>query len=100
MKLLRAVLVFALLCLAVSPGAAYMITEFCADGYAAGDGDEYFVLEGEGSLASWSVTDGEGTVSLPDADGPSSREVLSSIIRFTRPIRILKSSTACRRCRK
>ncbi|MBO5432221.1 phospholipase, partial [Methanocorpusculum sp.] len=69
MKLLRAVLVLALLCLAVSPGAAYMITEFCADGYAAGDGDEYFVLEGEGSLASWSVTDGEGTVSFPAGSG-------------------------------
>ena len=69
MKLCRAVLVFALLCLAVSPGAAYMITEFCADGYAAGDGDEYFVLEGEGSLASWSVTDGEGTVSFPAGSG-------------------------------
>ena len=65
----RILLVFLLLCLAVSTASAYTITEFCADGYAAGDGDEYFVLEGSGSLSAWSVTDGEGTVSFSSGSG-------------------------------
>ncbi|HJJ31532.1 MAG TPA: phospholipase D-like domain-containing protein [Methanocorpusculum sp.] len=58
-----------LLFLAVPAGAAYTITEFCPDGYASGDGDEYFVLEGTGDLSEWSVTDGEGTVSFPGGSG-------------------------------
>ena len=65
----RILLVFLLLCLTVSTASAYTITEFCADGYAAGDGDEYFVLEGSGSLSAWSVTDGEGTVSFSSGSG-------------------------------
>ena len=64
MRLCRILLLTIILCLTASPAAAYTITEFCADGYAEGDGDEYFVLDGKGSLASWSVTDGEGTVSF------------------------------------
>ncbi|HJJ39200.1 MAG TPA: phospholipase D-like domain-containing protein, partial [Methanocorpusculum sp.] len=58
-----------LLLFAVPAGAAYTITEFCPDGYASGDGDEYFVLEGTGDLSEWSVTDGEGTVSFPGGFG-------------------------------
>ena len=69
MRLCRILLLTIILCLAISPAAAYTITEFCADGYAEGDGDEYFVLDGKGSLASWSVTDGEGTVSFGSGSG-------------------------------
>ena len=58
-----------LLLFAVPSAAAYMITEFCADGYASGDDDEYFVLEGVGDLSEWSVTDGEGTVSFSGGSG-------------------------------
>ena len=53
-----------------APAAAdYVISEFCADGYASEDGDEYFILDGTGNLSEWSVTDGEGTVSFPGGSG-------------------------------
>jgi len=54
-----------LLTICISPVSAFVLTEFCPDGYASGDGDEYFVLEGTGSLAGWTVSDGEGTLSFP-----------------------------------
>ena len=69
MKVLRILLMLIILCLAITPASAYTITEFCADGYAKGDGDEYFILEGTGSLSAWSVTDGEGTVSFSGGSG-------------------------------
>ena len=69
MKVLRILLMLIILCLAITPASAYTITEFCADGYAKGDGDEYFILEGTGSLSAWSVTDGEGTVSFSSGSG-------------------------------
>jgi len=49
----------------VSPGSAFVLAEFCPDGYASGDGDEYFVLEGTGRLVGWTISDGEGTISFP-----------------------------------
>ena len=69
MKALRILLALIILCLAITSASAYTITEFCADGYAKGDGDEYFILEGSGSLSAWSVTDGEGTVSFSSGSG-------------------------------
>ena len=69
MKALRILLALIILCLAITSASAYTITEFCADGYAKGDGDEYFILEGTGSLSAWSVTDGEGTVSFSSGSG-------------------------------
>ena len=69
MKALRILLALIILCLAITSASAYTITEFCADGYAKGDGDEYFILEGIGSLSAWSVTDGEGTVSFSGGSG-------------------------------
>ncbi|MBQ9831983.1 MAG: phospholipase [Methanocorpusculum sp.] len=69
MKALRILLALIILCLAITSASAYTITEFCADGYAKGDGDEYFILEGTGSLSAWSVTDGEGTVSFSGGSG-------------------------------
>lgn len=55
-----------LLCLTAAPvSAGFLITEICPDGYANGDGDEYFVLSGIGSLDGWVITDGEGSVRFP-----------------------------------
>lgn len=68
-RILTAALVFCLLLFGAPAAADYCLSEFCADGYASGDGDEYFVLDGTGDLAEWSVTDGEGTVSFPHASG-------------------------------
>ena len=68
-RILTAALLFCLLLFGVPAAADYCISEFCADGYASGDGDEYFVLDGTGDLAEWSVTDGEGTILFPHASG-------------------------------
>ncbi len=54
-----------LLTICISLVSAFVLTEFCLDGYASGDGDEYFVLEGTGSLTGWTISDGEGTISFP-----------------------------------
>jgi len=61
----RLLLTLLLLTICISPVSGFVLTEFCPDGYASGDGDEYFVLEGTGSLAGWTVSDGEGTISFP-----------------------------------
>ncbi|MCZ9312574.1 MAG: phospholipase D-like domain-containing protein [Methanocorpusculum sp.] len=60
------ILLCIILCITVAPASAdYLITEICPDGYAKGDGDEYFVLSGTGSLDGWTITDGEGSVRFP-----------------------------------
>ncbi|QSZ67404.1 phospholipase [Methanofollis aquaemaris] len=53
------------LTLLAAPVAAVQIVEFCPDPYRAGEPDEYFVLEAEGSLDGVAVTDGEGTLKFP-----------------------------------
>lgn len=54
------------LCITAAPvSAEFLITEICPDGYAKGDGDEYFVLSGTGSLDGWTITDKEGSVRFP-----------------------------------
>ncbi|MDV0444244.1 phospholipase D-like domain-containing protein [Methanorbis rubei] len=70
-----AAVVFVLACLTIPSASAFLITEVCPDGYAKGDGDEYFVLSGSGSLDGWVVTDGEGSVRFPT--GSASRESLT-----------------------
>jgi cardiolipin synthase len=45
--------------------SALQITEFCPDTYQNGEPDEYFVLEGAGSLAGVTVRDGEGGIRFP-----------------------------------
>ncbi|MBP2146803.1 hypothetical protein J2129_002257 [Methanofollis sp. W23] len=47
------------------PVVAIQIVEFCPDPYRANEPDEYFVLEGAGSLDGVAVTDGEGTLRFP-----------------------------------
>ncbi|WP_319378915.1 phospholipase D-like domain-containing protein [uncultured Methanocorpusculum sp.] len=71
----RLLVTFLLLSLCVSPVSAFVLAEFCPDGYASGDGDEYFILEGTGNLAGWTVSDGEGTLSFP-AGSFSSGEII------------------------
>ncbi len=71
----RLLITFLLLSLCVSPVSAFVLAEFCPDGYASGDGDEYFILEGTGSLTGWTVTDGEGTLSFP-AGSASTGEII------------------------
>lgn len=56
-------LVFALLLPAAS---ALQITEFCPDTFLKGEDDEYFVLEGSGSLSGVAVRDGEGSIRFPE----------------------------------
>lgn len=54
------------LCITAAPvSAGFLVTEICPDGYAKGDGDEYFVLSGTGSMDGWVITDGEGSVRFP-----------------------------------
>ncbi|MDO5844233.1 MAG: phospholipase D-like domain-containing protein [Methanocorpusculum sp.] len=63
---LSAVLLLLIL-LSTPASAGWVISEFCPDGFASGDGDEYFVLEGLGSLSEISVSDGEGTLTFPSS---------------------------------
>jgi len=56
-------LLFAILLPAAS---ALQITEFCPDTYLKGENDEYFILEGTGSLAGVTVRDGEGGIRFPE----------------------------------
>lgn len=73
----RLLLTFLLLAVCISPVSAFVLCEFCPDGYAAGDGDEYFILEGTGSLNGWTVTDGEGTLTFPAGAVSSGRVVVA-----------------------
>lgn len=59
-----------ILCICQTASAAHAaydirITEFCPDTYLNGEGDEYFVLGGGGSLSGVEVSDGEGSVGFP-----------------------------------
>lgn len=62
-------LLFLLLLLLLLPSPVYasvFLTEFCPDTYLAGEGDEYFVITGDGDLSGIRITDGEGSVRFPD----------------------------------
>lgn len=48
--------------------AAFMITEVCPDTWYKGEGDEYIVISGSGSLTGLSVSDEEGSARFPDGD--------------------------------
>ncbi|MDG6256586.1 MAG: phospholipase D-like domain-containing protein [Methanomicrobiaceae archaeon] len=45
--------------------SALQITEFCPDTYLKGEADEYFILEGTGSLTGVTIRDGEGSIRFP-----------------------------------
>jgi len=55
-----------LLFLVAVPAAGLQIVGFCPDTWLSGEGDEFVVLEGEGSLAGIRITDGEGCLRFPD----------------------------------
>ncbi|MDK2974142.1 MAG: hypothetical protein PWP08_513 [Methanofollis sp.] len=61
----RAYVLLVLALVLVLPAGAFEIVEFCPDPYLHDDPDEYFVLEGTGSLDGVTVTDGEGSVRFP-----------------------------------
>jgi len=48
--------------------AAFTISEVCPDTWYKGEGDEYLVITGTGSLTGLSITDGEGSARFPDGD--------------------------------
>lgn len=45
-----------------------MITEVCPDTWYKGEGDEYIIITGTGSLTGVSVSDGEGSARFPDGE--------------------------------
>lgn len=54
-----------LLCLLTGCAGAVQIVEFCPDPYLSGDLDEYLVLEGNGVLDGYVLSDGEGGYRFP-----------------------------------
>lgn len=54
-----------LLCLLAGAAGGVGIVEFCPDPYQPGDPDEYLVLEGEGVLDGFVLSDGEGGYRFP-----------------------------------
>ena len=66
-----------LLCLLAGTAGGIMITEFCPDPYLPRDPDEYLVLEGEGLLDGYIISDGEGGFRFPVGTGISGRLVIA-----------------------
>ena len=66
-----------LLCLLAGMAGGIMITEFCPDPYLPRDPDEYLVLEGEGLLDGYIISDGEGGFRLPAGTRISGRLVIA-----------------------
>lgn len=65
MRMRRSATAILLLCLLAGTACGIMITEFCPDPYLPHDPDEYLVLEGEGVLDGFVVSDGEGGFRFP-----------------------------------
>ena len=61
----RVLLLFFILALILSAASAFRIVEFCPDTYLPRDADAYFILEGTGSLANVTISDGEGSIAFP-----------------------------------
>ena len=66
-----------LLCLLAGMADGILITEFCPDPYLPRDPDEYLVLEGEGVLDGFVVSDGEGGFRFPPGTQISGRLVVA-----------------------
>jgi cardiolipin synthase len=63
---MRRVLLLLLILLTVTHAAAALrIVEFCPDTYQPRDADAYLTLEGAGSLANVTISDGEGSIAFP-----------------------------------
>lgn len=63
---IKAVLSVFLIFILVCSSQAFLITSFCPDTWLKGEGDEFFVLSGTGSLNGIMVSDGEGSVRFPE----------------------------------
>lgn len=61
----RILLLLLLLFITLSSASALRIVEFCPDTYLPRDADAYLVLEGTGSLANVTISDGEGSIAFP-----------------------------------
>ncbi|MBN2733849.1 MAG: phospholipase [Methanomicrobiaceae archaeon] len=59
-------LVFVLIIFLASSVQAFQITSFCPDTWVKGEGDEFFIISGDGSLSGLMVTDGEGSLKFPE----------------------------------
>lgn len=74
---MRTAIVILLLTLLAGTAGAFQIVAFCPDPYLSGEPDEYFVLEGAGSLSGIEVTDGEGSVRFPAGSAMNGRAVVA-----------------------
>lgn len=74
---MRTAIVILLLALLAGTAGAFQIVAFCPDTYLSGEPDEYFVLEGAGSLGGVEVTDGEGSVRFPGGSAMNGRVVVA-----------------------
>lgn len=74
---MRTAIVILLLTLLAGTAGAFQIVAFCPDPYLSGEPDEYFVLEGAGSLSGIEVTDGEGSVRFPAGSSMNGRVVVA-----------------------
>lgn len=66
-----------LFCLLASTAGGILITEFCPDPYLPNDPDEYLVLEGEGVLDGYTISDGEGKFRFPSGTRINGRLVVA-----------------------
>lgn len=73
----RIAAIILLLCLLAGTAGGILIVEFCPDPYRPGDPDEYLVLEGEGSLDRFVVSDGKGGFRFPPGTWINGRLVIA-----------------------
>lgn len=73
----RIAAVIFLLCILSSTAGGIQITEFCPDPYLPHDPDEYLVLEGEGLLDGYTISDGEGGFRFPSGTRIDGRLVIA-----------------------
>ena len=66
-----------LLCLLAGTAGGIQIVEFCPDPYLPGDLDEYLVIEGEGTLDGFVLSDGEGGYRFPPGTRVDGRLVVA-----------------------
>lgn len=65
MRRVLLLLLLLLFFLVTQSASALRIVEFCPDTYLPRDADAYFVLDGTGSLANITISDGEGSLAFP-----------------------------------
>ncbi|MDD1675561.1 MAG: phospholipase D-like domain-containing protein [Methanomicrobiales archaeon] len=74
---MRVLLLLLALGVLIIPVSGLTLVEFCPDTYVAEDADEYVVLEGEGVLDGFTVSDGEGGFRFPVGSGISGRIIVA-----------------------